>query len=77
MPQDKNDNWIIGVIEKLMDSMIIALVIGTNKAASLKNGLSLFPLIYIPNGNANAKAPMNLSELKEAISGSVNPCFRR
>tara|TARA_Y100000816_G_C25668743_1_gene354575 strand:- start:193 stop:375 length:183 start_codon:yes stop_codon:yes gene_type:complete len=60
-----------------MDSMMITLVIGTTKAANLKNGLSLFPLIYIPKGRANANAPTNLSELYEAISGSVNPCLRR
>ena len=46
-----------------MDSMIITLVIGTIKAANLNKGLSFFPLIYIPNGRANANAPTNLSEL--------------
>jgi len=45
MPQDKNDNWMKGIIEKWMDSMIIALVRGTMIAATLKNGLSLFPLM--------------------------------
>ena len=60
-----------------MDSIIITLFIETIKAASLKKGLSFFPLIYIPNGRANANAPTNLSELYEAISGSVNPCLRR
>ena len=60
-----------------MDSIIITLVIGTIKADNLKKGLSFFPLIYIPKGNANAKAPINLSELKDAISGSLKPCFRR
>ena len=57
--------------------MIITLVIGTIKDANLKKGLSFFPLIYIPNGRANANAPTNLNELYEAISGSVNPCLRR
>ena len=60
-----------------MDSMIITLVIGTINAAILKKGLSFFPLIYIPNGRANANAPINLRELYEAISGSENPCLRR
>ena len=50
---------------------------GTINEAILKNGFNLLPLIYIPKGNANANAPINLSELNEAISGSEKPCFLR
>ena len=44
-PQHKNDSWINGTIEKWIDSMIIALVMGTIMAASLKNGFSRLPLM--------------------------------
>jgi|TARA_B100001758_G_scaffold214099_1_gene198961 hypothetical protein len=53
------------------------LVIGTMTAENLKNGFNFFPLINIPRGKANASAPTNLKELKEAISGSEKPCFLR
>tara|TARA_B100000676_G_scaffold93875_1_gene93651 strand:- start:2208 stop:2360 length:153 start_codon:yes stop_codon:yes gene_type:complete len=44
-PQHKNDSWIKGTIKKWIDSMIIALVMGTIMAASLKNGFSRLPLM--------------------------------
>lgn len=55
--------------------MIMMLVRGTINEAILKKGFNRLPLIKIPNGRANAKAPTNLNELNEAISGSEKPCF--
>ena len=51
------------------------LVNGTIAEDSRKKGFKRLPLIKIPRGNANVNAPTNLSELKEAISGSENPLF--
>ena len=51
------------------------LVSGTIAEESRKKGFNLLPLIKIPSGKANVNAPTNLSELKEAISGSEKPFF--
>ena len=77
IPHNKKDNWINGMMEKWIDSIIIILVIGTNNAETWKKGLSFFPRIYIPKGNAKANAPTNLNELNDAISGSEKPFFLR
>ena len=77
IPHKRNANWISGVKEYLMDSIIIILVKGTAKEERTKNGFNFFPLIKIPRGKAKANAPTNLSELNEAISGSENPFFLR
>lgn len=66
-----------GMIECLIDSIIIILVKGTAKEERTKNGFNFFPLIKIPKGNAKANAPTNLNELNDAISGSENPFFLR
>ena len=75
MPHNKKPNWIKGIIEWLIDSIIIMLVNGTTAQERRKKGFNRFPLIKIPRGKANVNAPTNLSELKEAISGSENPFF--
>jgi hypothetical protein len=75
IPHNKKANWIKGIIECLIDSITIILVSGTIAEERIKKGFRRFPLINIPKGNANINAPTNLSELKEAISGSVNPFF--
>ena len=77
IPHKRNANWISGMIECLIDSIIIILVKGTTKEERTKNGFNFFPLIKIPRGKAKANAPTNLSELNDAISGSENPFFRR
>ena len=77
IPHKRNANWISGVKEYLIDSIIIILVKGTAKEEITKNGFNFFPLIKIPKGNAKANAPTNLNELNEAISGSENPFFLR
>ena len=77
VPHERNANWIIGIIEYLIDSIIIILVKGTAKEEITKNGFNFFPLMKIPKGNAKANAPTNRSELNDAISGSENPFFRR
>jgi|TARA_B100000902_G_scaffold192825_1_gene184261 hypothetical protein len=51
------------------------LVSGTIAEESRKKGFNRLPLIKIPRGKANVNAPTNLSELKEAISGSEKPFF--
>lgn len=63
------------MIACLIDSIIIMLVSGTIAEESRKKGFNRLPLIKIPRGKANVKAPTNLSELNEAISGSENPFF--
>ncbi len=77
IPHRRNANWISGMIEYLIDSIIIILVKGTAKEEITKNGFNFFPLIKIPKGNAKANAPTNRSELNDAISGSENPFFLR
>jgi len=51
------------------------LVNGTTAQERRKKGFNRFPRMKIPIGKANVNAPTNLSELKEAISGSENPFF--
>ena len=75
IPQRMNASWIKGIIDSLIDSIIIILVSGTAIEDKTKKGLNLFPLIYMPNGKAKVRAPTNRNELKEAISGSENPFF--
>ena len=77
IPHKRNANWISGMIECLIDSIIMILVKGTAKEERTKNGFNFFPLMKIPRGKAKANAPTNLSELNDAISGSENPFFRR
>ena len=60
-----------------MDSTIIILVSGTITEAKIKQGFNFFPRIYIPKGTAKISAPINLKELKDAIDGSLKPCFLR
>ena len=77
IPHKRNANWISGVKEYLIDSIIIILVKGTANEERTKNGFNFFPLMKIPKGKAKANAPTNLSELNDAISGSENPFFLR
>ena len=75
MPHKMNASWIKGIIDNLIDSIIIILVRGTATEDKTKKGFNLFPLIYMPNGKAKISAPTNRNELKEAISGSEKPFF--
>ena len=75
IPHIMNASCIKGIIDNLIDSIIIILVRGTAIEDKTKKGFNLLPLIYIPNGKAKVSAPTNRNELKEAISGSEKPFF--
>ena len=75
IPHIMNASWIKGIIDNLIDSIIIILVRGTAIEDKTKKGFNLLPLIYMPNGKAKVSAPTNRNELKEAISGSEKPFF--
>ena len=77
IPQERNESWMSGIIFNRIDSMSTILIKGTKMAERVKKGFNLLDFMWIPNGNEKASAPINLKELKDAISGSLKPSLRK